>query len=110
MRRSIATSVVAAVGIAGGLLTAMPATAAPSADLVVNEVYGGGGNAGSTFTNDFVELANRGSSTIDLSGHSVQYHAGSATGTWQVTPLSGTLAPGGRYLVAEAKGAGGTTA
>ncbi|WIB68932.1 esterase-like activity of phytase family protein [Curtobacterium sp. MCBD17_035] len=110
MRRSIATSVVAAVGIAGGLLTAMPATAAPSADLVVNEVYGGGRNAGSTFTNDFVELANRGSSTIDLSGHSVQYHAGSATGTWQVTPLSGTLAPGGRYLVAEAKGAGGTTA
>ena len=82
----------------------------PSAGLVVNEVYGGGGNSGATYTNDFIELANRGSAPIDLSGYSVQYHSGSATGAWQATPLSGSLAPGALYLVQESQGAGGTTA
>ncbi|MBO0889639.1 MAG: endonuclease/exonuclease/phosphatase family protein, partial [Acidothermales bacterium] len=32
----------------------------------------------------------------------------SSTGSWQVTTLSGTIASGARYLVGEAKGAGGT--
>ncbi|MBE7163650.1 MAG: hypothetical protein INR72_20615, partial [Williamsia herbipolensis] len=34
----------------------------------------------------------------------------SATGTWQTTPLTGTIQPGAYYLVQEAKGAGGTVA
>jgi len=89
-------------------LTAAPAWSAPSADLVVNEVYGGGGNSGAVLTQDFIELANRGSAPIDLSGWSVQYHSRSGTGNWQVTPLTGSLAPGAFYLVAEAKGTGGT--
>ena len=90
------------------LAAAAPASAAPSGGLVVNEVYGGGGNSGATYTNDFVEIANRGSATVDLSGYSVQYHSSGATGAWQTTPLSGTVAPGDLYLVAEAAGAGGT--
>ncbi|WP_082763403.1 esterase-like activity of phytase family protein [Frondihabitans sp. PAMC 28766] len=114
MRRSHAArlSIASAVGLAalaGGLLVPAMATAAPSADLVVNEVYGGGGNSGSTYTNDFVEIANRGTAAVDLAGYSVQYHSKSATGTWQATPLTGSIAPGGFYLVAEAKGASGTT-
>jgi len=45
---------------------------------------------------------------VSLAGWSVQYAA--ATGTsWQVTPLTGTLAPGRYLLVAEAAGSGGTT-
>ena len=90
-------------------IAATPASAAPSTGLVVNEVYGGGGNSGATYTNDFVEIANRGSSPVDVSGWSVQYHAATGTGAWQVTPLSGSIAPGQLYLVAEAAGAGGTT-
>jgi uncharacterized protein len=86
------------------------ATAAPSTSVVVNEVYGGGGNSGATFTNDFVELSNRGDTSVSLAGWSVQYHPSGATGTWQVTPLSGSIPPGGFYLVGEAKGAGGTRA
>jgi uncharacterized protein len=38
----------------------------------------------------------------------VQYHSGGATGSWQVTPLSGSIAPGAIYLVGEAAGTGGT--
>jgi RHS repeat-associated protein len=80
----------------------------PSSDIVVSQIYGGGGNTGATYKNDFIELFNRGTMTVDLSGWSVQYApAGSAT--WQVTGLSGSLAPGQYFLVQEAQGAGGTT-
>ncbi|MFD2418342.1 endonuclease/exonuclease/phosphatase family protein [Amycolatopsis pigmentata] len=82
--------------------------AAPSADVVISEVYGGGGNSGATLTSDFVELASTGAVILD--GYSVQYLPGtpSASSKWQVTPLSGGITAGGRYLVGEAKGSGGT--
>ncbi|HEV7374688.1 MAG TPA: Ig-like domain-containing protein [Pyrinomonadaceae bacterium] len=82
---------------------------APSGNhIVISQVYGGGGNGGSTYKNDFVELYNPTANTVALDGWSVQY--GSATGnTWQITDLSGTLAPGQYYLIQEAQGAGGTT-
>ncbi|HKA69844.1 MAG TPA: lamin tail domain-containing protein [Actinomycetes bacterium] len=81
---------------------------AVSADIVISEVYGGGGNSGATFTNDFIELYNRGTTTVDISTWSVQY--GSATGdTWLRTNLSGMIPPGHSYLIQEAAGAGGTT-
>jgi hypothetical protein len=71
---------------------------AASASVVVSQVYGGGGNAGASFRNDYVELFNDGSTAIDLSSWTVQY--ATATGTsWQTTPLAGTIAPGHYYLV-----------
>jgi len=77
--------------------------------VVVSQVYGGGGNGGATYTNDFIELFNRGTSAVDVTGWTVQY--ASATGsTWSTTAISGTIPPGGYYLVQEAQGAGGTTA
>lgn len=80
-----------------------------STTVVINEVYGGGGNAGSIYTNDFIEIQNRGAVAVDLTGWSVQY--ASATGTtWSVTNLTSVmLQPGKRYLIQEAVGAGGTT-
>ncbi|QWF79987.1 hypothetical protein HUW46_03401 [Amycolatopsis sp. CA-230715] len=91
---------------------AVPAAATPSTGAVLAEVYGGGGNSGATLTNDFVELATRGTGAADLTGWSVQYlpAAPGPTSKWQVTPLTGAVRPGGRYLVAEAKGNSGTTA
>jgi len=77
------------------------------AQVVISQIYGGGGNAGATLKNDFIEVFNRGTSAVDMTGWSVQYAA--ATGTsWQVTNLSGTLQPGQYYLIQEALGAGGT--
>jgi hypothetical protein len=109
--RALLTGGVVAVSLVGAaaLAVAGPATAAPSAAAVINEVYGGGGNSGATYTNDFVELTNRGAAPVSVDGWSVQYHSSSATGAWQVTPLTGSIAPGAFYLIAEAKGAGGTT-
>ena len=80
----------------------------PSTTLVISRVYGGGGNAGATYKNDFIELYNLGATPVTVSGWSVQYASSTGT-TWQVTPLTGTIPPGQYYLVQEAAGAGGTT-
>ncbi|HEV7949844.1 MAG TPA: lamin tail domain-containing protein, partial [Glaciihabitans sp.] len=77
--------------------------------IVISQIYGGGGNSGATYTNDFVEIFNRGNTTVSLAGWSVQYTSSSGTGSWSRTPLSGALAPGQYYLVQESAGAGGTT-
>jgi hypothetical protein len=69
-----------------------------ASDVVVSQIYGGGGNAGATFRSDYVELFNAGSGTVDLSGWTVQYATAAGT-TWQTTALSGTIAPGRYYLV-----------
>jgi predicted extracellular nuclease len=88
--------------------TVTPTAEAVSTSIVISQVYGGGGNAGSTFTNDFIELHNVSGSPVSVAGWSVQY--ASATGTsWQVTNLTGSIPAGGYYLVQEAVGAGGTT-
>jgi DNA/RNA endonuclease G (NUC1) len=82
---------------------------AASTSVVISQLYGGGGNAGATFKNDFIELFNRGNSPTNLNGWSVQYAPASST-NWQVTNLTNvTIQPGQYYLVKEALGAGGTT-
>ncbi|MEJ7831754.1 MAG: ExeM/NucH family extracellular endonuclease [Nocardioides sp.] len=91
--------------VASGLLaTPTPASANPTGTgLVINEVYGGGGNTGAQYTNDFVELYNPTSSPISVAGMSVQYR--SATGTTAtVTNLAGSVPANGHYLVQQAAG------
>ncbi|WP_394614471.1 endonuclease/exonuclease/phosphatase family protein [Lentzea sp. JNUCC 0626] len=103
---------VVGTAVAALVLAAVPAVAAPSTDALISEVYGGGGNSGATLTNDFVELANKGTTPVSVDGFSVQYISASpgASTQWGVTPLTGSIAPGKTYLVAEAKGTGGTVA
>jgi uncharacterized protein len=109
-RVSIAiTAVATAVLTAAGAAVAMPA-AATSAGVVINEIYGGGGNSGATLKNDFIELGNRGSGPASVDGWSVQYISANpgASTTWQVTALTGSIDGAGLYLVGEAAGTGGT--
>ena len=73
--------------------------------IVISQVYAGGGEGGATFRNDYVELFNRGTAPADLSGWSVQSTTANGT-TWEVTPLSGILAPGRYFLVQQASGGG----
>lgn len=110
-RKLIAGTAALAVAGGTGLAAAMPAQAEVrvGASVLISEVYGGGGNTGAVFTNDFIELFNPGATAVDLTGWSVQY--GSATGsTFQKTDLAGSIPAGGYYLVQEAKGTGGTEA
>jgi len=84
------------------------AVKASTSGIVISQIYGGGGNAGSTFKNDFIEIFNADGATVNLSGWSVQYASAAGT-TWQVTALNGSLAPGQYFLIQESQGAGGTT-
>jgi predicted extracellular nuclease len=71
---------------------------------VISQVFGGGGNSGAPFRNDFIEIFNRGNVSVNLSGWSVQYASATAS-TWSVTPLTSvTLLPGQYYLVQESSG------
>jgi hypothetical protein len=74
-----------------------------SADLVISQVYGGGGNSGATFKFDFVELFNRGHGPVKLEGKSLQYVAGayafSATQNVVALDPSVTLQSGQYFLV-----------
>ncbi len=88
-----------------------------SSGVVISQVYGGGGNSGATYRNDFIELYNRGTTPVDLTGWSVQFTAvtdsfaatSPTTGTPLVTNLSGIIQPGHYYLIQEAAGANVTT-
>jgi predicted extracellular nuclease len=110
LRRLIIAVALLALGAA--VLSRLNPAAATSPSLsnsvVISQVYGGGGNSGSTFKNDFIEIYNLSNSTLDLSGWSIQY-APATSGTWQVTALSGSISPGHYYLIQEAQGSGGTT-
>ncbi|TYT27078.1 nuclease [Luteimonas viscosa] len=83
------------------------------AQVVVSQVYGGGGNSGAPYTNDFVELFNRGSQPASLSGLSLQYASATGTGNFgagssQLLVLpAATLEPGQYFLVGLAGGANG---
>ena len=86
----------------------------PPTTVKISQVYGGGGNSGSTYTNDFIEIFNQSAVPVNISGWSVQYAGATVTTPWNVTPLCTSapcyIQPGHYYLIQESAGAGGTTA
>lgn len=68
----------------------------------ISQVYGGSGLGGtftSTYTQDFVELYNAGTSSVDIGGWSIQY-ATATSGTWDVAALpSGSSISAGKYFL-----------
>lgn len=107
--RGVVTATVAASSVALSQLAVPLATATPTAsNVVISEVYGGGGNSGATLMYDFVELYNPTDAPIVLDGWSVQYLSANGTTGTNVTPLRGTIEPGGYFLIKGAKGNGGS--
>lgn len=112
LRRVLARITVAALALTTPVVLAAPIASAASPNLVISQVYGGGGNSQAPYTHDFVELFNRGTSAVSLSGMSIQYT--SATGTGNLGANDGqlsalpdvTLQPGQYFLVQQAAGAG----
>ncbi len=106
-RRVLAMIGVATIATAG--LT-IPANAAPDGSaVVINEVYGGGGNSGAYYTHDFVELYNPTSAPIAVAGFQIKYSGANGNlGNTTTLPADATIQPGSYYLVQMAKGSGGT--
>lgn len=107
------TATVPAAATTGALTVTTPYGTATSATsftvlqnpILISQIYGAGGNTGATLNSDYVELYNRGDTTVSLAGWTVQYASASGT-SWSSVTLAGSLAPGKYYLV---KLAGGTT-
>lgn len=76
----------------------------PVDHLVISQLYGGGGNSGATFTNDYVEIFNPTGISFNLAGWSLQYASAAGTSWTNKQPLGGTIAPGEYFLVALASG------
>ncbi|MEJ7831109.1 MAG: lamin tail domain-containing protein, partial [Segetibacter sp.] len=79
-----------------------------NSQVVINEIYGGGGNSGATYKNDFIELYNNSTTQVNLDGWSIQYASAAGT-TWSLTALTGSIPAQGFFLIKGAAGTGGTT-
>ncbi|WDF45560.1 lamin tail domain-containing protein [Chryseobacterium sp. KACC 21268] len=88
-----------------GLLSSF---ALSNAQIVINEIYTGGGIFGALFANDFIELKNVGSSVATLNGATIQYGPLSGQFTQYHNLPNITLYPGQTYLIQQASdGEGG---
>lgn len=76
--------------------------------VVISQVYGGGGNSGATYSNDFVELHNISNNPVTITGYVLQYAAATAAFANPTTSnsltLSGSIPAGGYYLIGLASG------
>jgi predicted extracellular nuclease len=107
-RRTVGVAALVGAALVASPLVAAPAYADPAGTgLVISEVYGGGGNSGAAFNQDFIELYNPGDADVALAGMSLQYRSAAATtavGSSNITSLSGIVAPGEHFLVGAAFG------
>lgn len=94
-----------------GHATAADNAAMISPNLVISQVYGGGGNAGATHTHDFVEIFNRGSDPVNIANWSVQYASVSGTNWLPSGPLPNVMVQPGQYFLLQfaSNGAVGST-
>lgn len=92
-----------------GLFLPQPAsTLAPAgaSAVVISQVYSGGGSTGSTYKCDFVELFNRSSNAVALTGWSLQWYLSEWT---PIKFTSGSIPPGAYFLVAPSTCSGSGT-
>ncbi|SQG65362.1 predicted extracellular nuclease [Corynebacterium renale] len=103
-----ALTLVASTSVVAGMFT-VPAHAHTAIDaapnVLISEVYGGGGNSGAPFTHDFVELYNPTGQEVSLDGWEVEYFSASG-GSGGSTHLAGSIAPGGYFLIQQGGGNG----
>ena len=98
-RRAVSSTL--AIALAAGTVS----VAAPSAlanpqgtNVVINEVYGGGGNSGAKYTHDFVELYNPTERDIDLTGWVLDQQS-TAGNSGSKVALRGVVPAGGYFLI-----------
>src|SRR5215212_9712375 len=109
LRALFGAALMAVLMLVGG---ALPATAnVAGTELVISQVYGGGGNTNATYTHDYIELFNPTTVSKSIGGWSLQYTSAAGTGlfggaTNLITELpSVSIGPGQYFLVQEATNA-----
>ena len=107
-RRAVSSSLAIALAAGTVSVVAPAALAAPDgSNVVINEVYGGGGNSGAKYTHDFVELYNPTDQEIDLTGWTITQRSAKDAGNGSAL-LTGVIPANGYFLVQGSQGNGGT--
>ncbi len=95
----------------GGLIVSIAAVllGVPTVDgqVIISQVYGGGGNSGATYNSDFIELYNAGASPVVMSNWQVAYASAAGTSWTNRTIFSGTMAANSYFLIQESTGTAG---
>lgn len=94
--------------VSGTASLAGPGSACNHSPVVISQVYGGGGNVGAAYNQDFIELHNRSNTEYSLTGHSLQYASATHTsGAWSLYAFpTGAAIPAGAYLLVAITAAG----
>jgi hypothetical protein len=78
-----------------------------NAQIVISEIYSGGGNSGSALKSDYIILKNIGSEKASLNEATIQYAPATGSFNQYHTLPNITLNPGQSYLIQEATNGGG---
>ncbi|MDT4916561.1 MAG: uncharacterized protein QOH89_1261, partial [Pseudonocardiales bacterium] len=107
-RRILAALVSTAIASMGLQALAPQAHANPAGtDLVINEVYGGGGNSGAPYNADFIELYNPTSTSIPLANYNIGYWSATGGSGGQLH-LTGSVPANDTYLIGGTTGTNGS--
>lgn len=98
----VVTNASGSITSAVAVLTVNPPTSGGT-NLVISQIYGGGGNASASYRNDFVELFNPTPNSINVTGWSIQYASAAGT-SWQTGVLNGSIPAYHYYLIQFASG------
>ncbi len=102
-----ATLIVEADGVRSNPVSVVIGGSVEEEKIVISQIFGGGGNSGAPYRNDFIEIFNAGNTPVSLAGWSIQYASATAS-SWSTTPLNPiTLSPGQYYLIQQAGGNNG---
>lgn len=84
--------------------TATPMPVMP--DVIITEVYGGGGNNGASYNADFVELYNTTASDVNIGGWGVQYYSATGTSASTIAFPENTIIKANDYFLIQMNEAG----
>ena len=74
-----------------------------NSQVLISEIYGGGGNSGAPFNQDYISITNYGGTIQNINGWSLQYAASTSTFNSKVN-LSGNISPGEVIYICYASG------
>jgi predicted extracellular nuclease len=98
-RSALAVLASLATIVAGGALIAPAHANSAGTGLVINEVYGAGGNSGAKYNADFVELYNPTDVAISVAGDYIHYRSVGGGSGGAPAALTGSVPAHGHYLV-----------
>ncbi|MDD7362865.1 MAG: CehA/McbA family metallohydrolase [Peptoniphilus sp.] len=109
LKRGITLFLAVLMIVASLPLSAFAAVVEVESDVVLYEAYGGGGNSGAYYKNDYIVLKNTGKEAVSLDGLVVEAYSAKGSTPYPngTIPLTGSLEPGAYYLIQGGQGNGG---